>query len=294
MYDKKCGCVILNYNDYETTMKLVDEIRDYNELDYIIIVDNLSTDDSYAKLSEIADSKIKVINSNKNGGYGYGNNLGVKYAFYKLGCELILISNPDVLFTEKTVNKMKECINSNSDIGAVAPMQCDCNGNLIRDVAWCIPTISQYIVSAEYLIGKYTKQFHYSTEFIKNSNNDKVEVECVPGSLLMVRAEAFLEVGGYDSDMFLFCEGTTLAKKFKEQRWKTILLKNEQYIHYHSISLKRTIKSVTKQRKILLKSRYIFIKKYLCANKWQLFFAKIWYLLTIWEYAIIQAIKKCM
>ena len=33
------GCVILNFNDSETTKKLVNNIKGYKVIDYIIIVD---------------------------------------------------------------------------------------------------------------------------------------------------------------------------------------------------------------------------------------------------------------
>ena len=44
------GCVILNFNDSETTKKLVNNIKSYTVIDYIIIVDNKSTDTSFLEL----------------------------------------------------------------------------------------------------------------------------------------------------------------------------------------------------------------------------------------------------
>ena len=41
----RLSCVILNYNDAETTEKLVKQIADYNVLHQIIVVDNASTDE---------------------------------------------------------------------------------------------------------------------------------------------------------------------------------------------------------------------------------------------------------
>ena len=47
----KIGMVILNYNDYETTFDMINQIKDYKVLDHIIIVDNHSTDLKYDKLN---------------------------------------------------------------------------------------------------------------------------------------------------------------------------------------------------------------------------------------------------
>ena len=73
------ACVILNYNDSETTLSLINKIKTYEILDYIVIVDNQSSDNSLEKLRKIQTSKIIVICSEKNGGYGYGNNYGIWY-----------------------------------------------------------------------------------------------------------------------------------------------------------------------------------------------------------------------
>ena len=40
----KTGIVILNYNDYETTKEMINNIKNYKSLDHIIIVDNNSGD----------------------------------------------------------------------------------------------------------------------------------------------------------------------------------------------------------------------------------------------------------
>ena len=48
----KIACVIVNYNDAKTTIALLKQICDYKSLNHIIIVDNCSTDNSYASLKQ--------------------------------------------------------------------------------------------------------------------------------------------------------------------------------------------------------------------------------------------------
>ena len=54
-------------------------------------MDNKSTDFSFEKLKKFQTEKIRVISSEKNGGYGYGNNIGIKYAKDFLKIRYILI-----------------------------------------------------------------------------------------------------------------------------------------------------------------------------------------------------------
>ena len=57
----KTGLVVLNYNDYKTTIKLIKMIKNYKSIDLIVIVDNCSTDKSYKKINEYTNNKIKMI-----------------------------------------------------------------------------------------------------------------------------------------------------------------------------------------------------------------------------------------
>ena len=91
----RLSCVILNYNDAETTEKLVSRSRNYNVLHQIIVVDNASTDDSLERLKKLeADQpgRLHVLSADHNGGYGSGNNLGVRYAAGQGGATHVLIA----------------------------------------------------------------------------------------------------------------------------------------------------------------------------------------------------------
>ena len=106
----RLSCVILNYNDAETTEKLVKQIADYNVLHQIIVVDNASTDDSLERLKKLeADQpgRLHVLSADHNGGYGSGNNLGVRYAAGQGGATHVLIANPDVVFSEQSLDRRR-------------------------------------------------------------------------------------------------------------------------------------------------------------------------------------------
>ena len=66
--------IVLNYNDAETTLEFVEMAKMCNAIDKIVVVDNCSTDYSLSKLTCLKSDKIDVIQTDKNGGYAYGNN----------------------------------------------------------------------------------------------------------------------------------------------------------------------------------------------------------------------------
>ena len=76
----KVAVIIVNYNDVDDTEKYVDTITKYDVINRIVVVDNQSTTTgTFEKLQRLESDKVKVIKSDKNGGYDYGNNFGIQY-----------------------------------------------------------------------------------------------------------------------------------------------------------------------------------------------------------------------
>lgn len=254
-------CEILNYNDANTVIKMVDSIKKYNLLDYILIVDNGSTDSSYSTLKEKYRSniKVKVISSGENGGYGYGNNYGINYAYNILHSKYVIVSNPDVFFSEKLIMKLKAVL-KHKKIALASGTQ-KVNGKIVEHRAWKVPTPFQwafYDLKLGRILG-IGKKFYYPASYYNGSIS---QVECVVGAMFMIDAEKFLNVGGYDEEMFLFCEETTIGQKLKKAGYKSMLLNNEYYDHLHSVSINKSIPSAINRLKILHESELIFDRKY--------------------------------
>ena len=262
---KECCCIVLNYNDSETVTDLVQRVEPYKNIQKIIVVDNCSSDDSYEKLKHLASEKVDVLRTDKNGGYGYGNNRGVEHA-KKLGFRYAVISNPDVWFSDESVGRMLDVL-CGDKVGIVSSVQYDIEGKPIKDLAWKLPNILEYIYT-DTRIGKLLHFMEY-----RSLNEKLCEVDCVPGAMLMIDTDAFLNCGGYDEEMFLYCEETTLGFKMKENGYKTILMTEERYDHKHSVSIDKSIPSRIKQRSLIYDSKRIFLRKYLHANKFMMFLA---------------------
>ena len=136
--NESVACVILNYNDANTTISLVKKIEKYESIDYIIVVDNCSTDDSLVKLETLSNSKVKICESPKNGGYGFGNNFGVQFAKDYYSAKYALIANPDVEFDADLVDTLKDKrgVWSDKKIGLDAAGKCR-NDTTWRSLSWC-------------------------------------------------------------------------------------------------------------------------------------------------------------
>lgn len=271
----KLNCVILNYNDGDTVSKLTEMIGGYEILEQIVVVDNASTDDSWEKLWKLQDEKIRVIRAEKNGGYGAGNNLGVKYAVEKNGATHVLIANPDVAFSENTLLRMLKIFEKHHDVGVVTAAMEDvryetmCNGWPLRSFAGEL--LSMGPVSRR-LLGRFLE--YPGSRF---QGRKAAYVDVVHGSMLMVAADKFLECGGYDEGIFLYQEEAVLGRRMKNCGFRTVLLLNCSYRHEHSVSISKTFESQMARQRLREKSTLYYMQNYLSVNPLQEQIAKLWF-----------------
>lgn len=282
------SCVILNYNDASTTISLVECIKDYTLLDYIVVVDNCSTDDSWGKLQSCKNDKVHVIQSPRNGGYGSGNNVGLRYSSEILKADYSIIANPDVQFDEECVEKFLQTLQEDSSSAVVSARQSNS-----PDCAWKNCSILQYVLATSLFFEVWLKIRSYPKNYFKEKK--MTTVFAVPGSLLMVDLKKMLKYGMYDEEFFLYYEEPILAQKLADAGLKTVLRLDCSYVHNHHVSISKTYQRWSQQHVILLKSAEMFLRKYKNANALQMFFAKIWFTYTkieFWLYDLYKSFHK--
>ena len=288
--NKSLACVVLNYNDSDQTSEFVKKISSIDCLDAIIVVDNNSTDDSYSKLLSYDGGKIKVVKTQKNGGYGYGNNFGAKIAKFQVGADYTVISNPDVQFDEKLVISIIDAFIGDKSLAVVSSIQKNgYTGQELENCGWRIPTYWDYLSSSLIMINKLTSKQRY----ININKNEKIQyVECVPGAFLVVDSDKFFQAGGYDESIFLFCEESILGYRIHEIGYNTAILTNMYYNHFHSTSIKKSIPQELARHKLVLKSRKKYIEKYLNVSWIKRILASIVFFCSVIEYKFLYMIKK--
>lgn len=255
----KLGIVIINYNDYETTKRLLENIKNYKCLEKIVIVDNNSTDDSLKKLKEFESNKITII-KNSNRHFASGLNVGAKYLIKKVGKCNIIFSNSDIII--KSENDLKQLSSDiGKKIGVVGPVIYE-HGNLNR--GWKLPSANQEILFNLPFISRYfKKKFLYYNEQMYKANTVKVDV--VSGCFFVVSSSMLERIGFFDENTFLYYEEQIFAQKVKNQGYEEVIDTQVQIIHDHSVTIDKNVNKIRKYR-ILKSSQKYFVKKYLKAN----------------------------
>lgn len=274
----KINCVILNYNDADTVLGLVDKICGYQSLDKIVIVDNASTDDSWSKLESLKDKNrenVDVIRSEKNGGYGAGNNLGVRHAVEVNKADFVLIANPDVKFSEACVLTLAGILHRHPELAVATARMVDQTYGETKN-GWKIHGFWGELFAMGPISRRVFKKFlNYPENYFEGKK--AVYVDAVHGSMLMVNGTKFLEVGGYDEGIFLYQEETVLASRLKAHGYKSVLLLNQKYRHEHSVSISKSFKGQMDRQKLRHASVMYYMKNYLGIGPVKEAIAKLWF-----------------
>ena len=108
---KKISIIIVTYNSELHIYDCLDSIFKYNDIGddlEIIIVDNMSNnvDQMFTSIKEKYASTVKLVKNHINGGYGQGNNVGIRLA----KSDIIMIMNPDVRLLQPVFNIMSNLL----------------------------------------------------------------------------------------------------------------------------------------------------------------------------------------
>lgn len=256
--------ITVNYNDSMVTREFVERIVSFEDISHIIVVDNHSSDGSFSILEELGRiyEKVDVIESGKNGGYGYGNNYGIRYAVEKYHSDALLISNPDVFFDNYAVRRMKAVLDTQADAAVAAPVSKDCYGRYCRQAAWRIPKSGWGFIFMDAPLVRYLLRGRYYYKIRDLRSESRIEVDAVSGALLMLRAADVVRAGYYDEELFLYCEESVLAMKLKAIGRRSFLLTNIQYMHHPSTTILKSYRTFLQRMQLLWKSKEIVLKKY--------------------------------
>ncbi len=268
------GMVIVNYNDYETTKRLLDNVKDYKVLKEIVVVDNKSTDNSLEELRKLKNKKITVIDSGENKGYSYALNVGCKYLIDKYKSLNIVISNSDIIIeSELDIKDLNSYISTKNVIVGPTIIQ----GNDLNR-GFKIPTPWQDIKQNIVFFGKrvLAKELSYPDNYY---HKDISKVDTVSGCFFMISSKHLEDMGYFDENVFLYYEENIMGIKTKKLGKNIIVCNNVDVIHDHSVSIDKSLKRI-KKYDILKTSQEYFEKTYNGANKIELFFLKVFRYLT--------------
>ncbi len=178
-----------------------------------VVVDNASGD--LAEISRAVDhnqwsSWVSLVAAPRNGGFAYGNNLGIERAYAAATPSYVYLLNPDTEVRAGAVAGLVQFLEAHPEAGIAGSSFETAEG---RDwkIAFRFPTLLGELEHGLEL-GVVTRLLS-RWAVVRHMNEHCEAVDWVSGSSMMIRPEVFAAVGGLDENYFLFFEETDLCRR---------------------------------------------------------------------------------
>ena len=219
---KKVAIIILNYKNSKDTIECVESLEKINYKNFnIIIVDNDSKDDSVEILRNHFKDKHIILNSGKNGGFAYGNNIGIKYALEN-GADYVLLINNDTIVEDDFLNVLVETAEKD------------------KGVAIATGLIMNYYDKSKILYNggeiDWNKFYGYHLNERENFNviSEEKEITFATGCLMLIRKDIFKNIGFLSEEYFMYYEDVDFCAKVQNKGYKIVYNSNSKI--YHKVS----------------------------------------------------------
>lgn len=197
----KVAVILINYRGYQDTSECVESLLNQTYRNFrVYIIDNCSGDGSAEKLQTDYADRCTVYRSEVNGGFSFGNNVGIRLARQD-GCNKFLFLNNDTIADENLIAEMRILCNKNTAVTAKTYYYS--NPDILWDTGAAITATGRWINRGidEKDVGQY---------------DAAEEVDSFTGHCVMVDGETIDMVGMWDESFFMYTEDTEYALRMKE------------------------------------------------------------------------------
>ena len=236
----KLSIIILSYNTKELTLRCIQSIfsqykKELLEKEFeVIVVDNNSSDDS---VKSIKYNAITVIENKENVGFGRGANIGASAAKGKY----VLFLNSDTEVLDHGFMSMMEFLENNPKIAILGGKLENIDGSAQRSAGkfYNFGNLIIMLLGLERL------------GFLRSSPSKIQKVDWVSGACMMVRADIFEKLSGFDGKLFMYMEDMEICFRAKKLGFLTYFYPSLRLKHKSLGSSNRTFAIINIYKGIL-------------------------------------------
>jgi hypothetical protein len=261
----KLAIVIVNYRTPQLVIDCLKSLEgevQSNPTTQVIVVDNNSGDDSLPVIEKaIQDNtwqdRVSLIPSPVNGGFSYGNNLGIK----AIQADNYLLLNSDTIVRHGAIKSLLEALEKYPQAGIISPRlewldetpQISC----FRDRS----PINELINAAK--TGIITKIFNKYDVPLPVSDQ-VMEVEWTSFACVLIRKEVIDKIGLMDENYFMYFDDIDYCRRTREAGWQIVHYPFARVVHLRggSGSVKKDIATRKRPSAYLYASRSLYFAKF--------------------------------
>jgi GT2 family glycosyltransferase len=225
----KLSVVVVNWNGKKFVENCINSIVLEINLkeSEIIVVDNGSTDGSNELISNNFPY-VKIIQNSKNIGFAAANNQGIIESDGQYLCFI----NSDIILKRDCINTLLNYIESNSDIGILAPKLIYPNHSL-QISCKKLPSLWNSFCEIFGLSSLFPSVKIFSGEEMSYFDHDSIQnVNAIAGGFWMISRDSIKEVGLLDEEFFFYAEDMDWCKRFSGKNKKIVFNPNAIAIHH--------------------------------------------------------------
>jgi GT2 family glycosyltransferase len=200
----KLSFIILEYNSLKEVANCIASIKDLRlDVDYEVIVSsNSEYDEPRRRVIERENPEVRFLFNERNGGFGYGMNEGMKVA----KGDYYVLCNCDVRFLPgHSVSEFLSFFKEHR-VGICGPRIIDEQGRL-QDSC-------RHFVTVRRFVERHIKRILQRKEIVLNARFDysRIQyVDCVIGACMIINRQVIETIGGFDEHYFLYSEDMDLC-----------------------------------------------------------------------------------
>lgn len=248
--------ILVNYNTRQMTSECIDSIISHTkDIRYeIILVDNHSTDGSQEFFAN--DNRLTAyIYSEKNGGFGYGNNIGMEHSHGKY----IFLLNTDTLLVNNAIKIFFDYAEAHEP-GVV--YGCWLTGRDGKEIG------SYYNFPAFTFREFWRKHITHKDQAVNDYKEKFVDI--IYGADLFIPRKVVGKIGGFDCNIFMYGEEGEFQYRMEQAGYKRKLITAPQIIHLEGGSgFKKAHKEIN------MRGHFVFLKLHMPA--WKYFLSRVYY-----------------
>lgn len=201
----------------------------------VIIVDNASTDKS-GEMVAAEFPWVCLLRQQKNVGFSRGNNLGLATAKGRY----LLLLNPDTQLVGTALSQMVAYLDAHPTVGALGPQLLFPDGK-IQSSRRRFPTLATGFFESTWLQSVAPRSITHRYYMLDRPDDVISQVDWVMGASLMVRRQAYEDIGPLDEGYFMYSEEMEWQRRIKNAGWKVIYYPFAQVIHHEGKSSEQVV-----------------------------------------------------
>jgi N-acetylglucosaminyl-diphospho-decaprenol L-rhamnosyltransferase len=192
----------------------------------VIVVDAASVDGS-AGMVKAEFPAVRLMAEAENLGYTRGNNLGLRAA----NGEYLLILNPDTEVVGEALAQMVAYMEAHPQVGVLGPQLIHPDG-AVQSTRRRFPTLITAFFESTWLQPLAPRSVLSRYYALDMPEAVAAEVDWVMGAALLVRRKAYVQVGGFDEDFFMYSEEVDWCRRMKTAGWRVAYFPPARIIHH--------------------------------------------------------------